>query len=118
MNTDMQTQTENATAVVKITRDKSGKFVRAEKQVVNKERKGLKLTCQITGKSRPTNQKYLDAKAGRLGVSVAELIANYVSKEGLEQITKDTPNYDTLMRVNGKVRSSANKQTPDMAVAS
>ena len=98
-------QTENTQPTVKIQRDKSGKFVRADKAVkVKKERKGLKLTCTITGKSRPTNQKYLDAKASRLGVSVEELVANYVSKEGLAQLTSDNPRYQELMKMNGKIR--------------
>ena len=99
-------QTENTQPTVKIQRDKSGKFVRADKAVkVKREGKGLKLTCTITGKSRPTNQKYLDAKASRLGVTVEELMKNYVSKEGLAQMTKDTPRYEELMKMNGKVRT-------------
>lgn len=104
-------QTENQTnSTVKIARDKSGKFVRAEK-VAKTKKEGLKLTCTITGKSRPTNQKYLEAKAQRLGVSVEMLIKNYVSKEGLAQLTQDNPRFEELMKINGKIRSSKEKNT-------
>lgn len=104
----MQTTQDNT---VKIARDKSGKFVRAEK-VAKVKKEGLKLTCTITGKSRPTNQKYLEAKASRLGVTVEELIKNYVSKEGLAQMTPETPRYQELMKMNGKIRSQKEKSEP------
>jgi len=104
------------TATVKIARDKSGKFVRADKAPKAKK-EGLKLTCTVTGKSRPTNQKYLEGKASRLGVSVETLVSSYVSKEGLEQIMADEtyPGRDNLLRLNGKLRSK--KQTTDLAKA-
>lgn len=107
----MQTETANTNTgnQIKLTRDKSGKFVRAEK--VTKDRKeGLKLTCSVTGKSRPTNQKYLDAKASRLGVTVDELMKSYVSKEGLTQLTEENPSYQELLKINGAVRNK--KEAP------
>ena len=104
INTTMQTENQPTDNTLKITRDKSGKFVRAEKALVIKK-EGKKLTCSITGKSRPTNQKYLEAKASKLGVTIEELIKNYVSKEGLAQMTKETPRYDELMKFNGGTRT-------------
>ena len=107
--TTMQTENQPTNNTLKITRDKSGKFVRAEKALVIKK-EGKKLTCIITGKSRPTNQKYLDAKASKLGVSVEELIKNYVSKEGLKQMTKETPRYEELMKFNGGTRTTTKSE--------
>jgi hypothetical protein len=68
----------------------------------------LKLVCQVTGKSRATNQNYLNAKATRLGVTVDEILSNYVSKEGLKQLQNDqaiaTDRKEQLIRVNGGIR--------------
>ncbi|NBP04033.1 MAG: hypothetical protein EBU90_28860 [Proteobacteria bacterium] len=43
-----------------------------------------KLVCKITGKERATNIKYLESKATRVGISVDELVSNYVSREALK----------------------------------
>jgi len=43
-----------------------------------------KLKCLVTGKTRNSNIKYLDAKAVRLGVTVDELIKSYVSRDALK----------------------------------
>ena len=68
----------------------------------------LKLICQVTGKARATNQNYLNAKASRLGVTVDEIINNYVSKEGLKQLQNDqtiiTERKEQLIRINGGTR--------------
>jgi hypothetical protein len=68
----------------------------------------LKLVCQVTGKARATNQNYLNAKATRLGVTVDEIISNYVSKEGLKQLQNDqsiaADRKEQLLKVNGGTR--------------
>jgi hypothetical protein len=68
----------------------------------------LKLICQVTSKARATNQNYLNAKAARLGVSVDEIINNYVSKEGLKQLQNDqtiaTARKEQLLNLNGGTR--------------
>ena len=73
----------------------------------------LKLICQITGKVRATNQNYLNSKANRLGVTVDEIINNYVSKQGLKQLQADTnlkaDNREQLLRHNGGTRLRASK---------
>jgi hypothetical protein len=43
-----------------------------------------KLTCLVTGKTRNSNIKYLDAKAVRLGVDVDTIIKSYVSRDALK----------------------------------
>ena len=71
----------------------------------------LKLICQITGKNRATNQNYLNGKASRLGVTVDEIINNYVSKEGLKQLQADSnlkaDTREQLLRLNGGTRQRA-----------
>lgn len=42
-----------------------------------------KLVCCLTGATRVTNKEYLAKKAERLGVSVGEVVENYVSKEAV-----------------------------------
>ncbi len=73
----------------------------------------LKLICQVTGKSRATNQNYLNGKASRLGVTVEEIISNYVSKEGLKQLQADNNlkanTREQLLRLNGGTRQRASK---------
>ena len=48
----------------------------------------IKLTCKISNTSRPTSQRYLEAKAERLGVSVSWLRNNYISKSVCSQLRK------------------------------
>jgi hypothetical protein len=73
----------------------------------------LKLVCQVTGKARATNQNYLNAKAARLGVTVDEIISNYVSKEGLKQLQNDqsiaADRKEQLLKINGGTRQRAAK---------
>ena len=73
----------------------------------------LKLICQITSKTRATNQNYLNSKASRLGVTVDEIINNYVSKEGLKQLQADAnlkaDTREQLLRLNGGTRQRATK---------
>ena len=73
----------------------------------------LKLVCQVTGKARATNQNYLNAKAARLGVTVDEIINNYVSKEGLKQLQNDqsiaADRKEQLLKINGGTRQRAAK---------
>jgi hypothetical protein len=69
----------------------------------------LKLVCQVTGKARATNQNYLNAKATRLGVTVDQIINNYVSKEGLKQLQNDqtiaADRKEQLLKLNGGTRN-------------
>lgn len=77
----------------------------------------LKLVCQVTGKSRATNQNYLNAKATRLGVTVDEILSNYVSKDGLKQLQNDqtiaADRKEQLIRVNGGTRQRS-EQTVEL----
>ena len=71
----------------------------------------LKLKCLVTGTSRATNMKYLQAKADRVGVTVDEIVSNYVSKAGLKQLDsfETTLNKETIRRINGGTRIRVEK---------
>ena len=45
-----------------------------------------KLRCNITGKSRVTNRKYLQAKADKKNTTVDEFLSYYISKDALRQL--------------------------------
>jgi hypothetical protein len=55
--------------------------------------------------------KYLQAKADRIGVTVDEIVKNYVSKAGLKQLESfETPlNKETIRRINGGTRIRVEK---------
>ena len=63
-----------------------------------------KLTCIVTGKSRPTTYDYLQKKANRLGTTVADLQKYYVSREALtrcknadvKDVVADTKAFDKI----------------------
>ena len=100
--------------VIKVER-KNGKIVRQSEgkrrgRPTGSGNPSLKLTCLVMGKSRATNQKYLEAKASRLGVTVEEIVNNYISKDGLKQLdTFDHANKELLRRINGGTRISSEK---------
>ena len=85
-----------------------------------------KLTCIITGKVRPTNEKYLAAKAAKRGVDVDQFVQYYASKQAVkrlragmsvEDVRKEldaevtTPVSDGtvkgILRLNGKTKSAS-----------
>ena len=45
-----------------------------------------KLTCLITGKVRPSNEKYLASKAEKKGVSVEYFTQTYVCKQAVKRL--------------------------------
>ena len=61
-----------------------------------------RLTCIVTGRGRPTTYDYLQKKANRLGVSVAQLQTNYVSREAVTQINAGTTAADLAERYGNK----------------
>jgi hypothetical protein len=48
-----------------------------------------KLVCNVTGKSRVTNRKYLAAKAAKKNTTVEEFLAYYISKDAMRQLKAD-----------------------------
>ena len=83
-----------------------------------------KLTCIITGSTRPTNDRYLKTKAEKRGVSIEDFTRYYACKQAVkrlragmtvEQVRQDlgaevtTPVTDGvvkgILRLNGKTKS-------------
>ena len=103
----------NETNTIKLERKADGTVIRAGSERRRGRPAGsgnpaLKLTCVITGTARATNQNYLNAKAARLGVSVDQIISNYVSKAGLKQLANDgsidATRKERLLKLNGGSR--------------
>jgi hypothetical protein len=61
-----------------------------------------RLTCIVTGRGRPTTYDYLQKKANRLGVSVAQLQTNYISREAVTQINAGSTAADLAERYGNK----------------
>ncbi|NBW57081.1 hypothetical protein EBR43_04720 [bacterium] len=61
-----------------------------------------KLACLVTGKTRTSNIKYLEAKALRLGVNVDVLIKNYVSREAIK-LLRTGKSFDEIRGIVGTV---------------
>ena len=73
-----------------------------------KARKGLVLTCIVTGATRATNAEYLDNKAQRFGVSVSDITSHYVTREVLKNLRRgqtqglSETQISNILRFNGK----------------
>lgn len=55
-------------------------------ETVEEHKPSPKLTCVITGTNRPTNQKYLESKAAKRGVTVDEFVNFYTSKQAVKRL--------------------------------
>ena len=45
-----------------------------------------KLTCVITGSTRPTNDKYLRSKADKKGASIEQFVQYYACKQAVKRL--------------------------------
>lgn len=81
------------------------------------------LTCIVTGKTRNTNQEYLQNKADKAGTTVEEIVSNYVSREVLKNLR--TGNLQGLsqeqatriLRLNGKQKGASKSRTRELQPA-
>jgi len=79
---------------------------------ITKSAKTPVLTCLVTKTFRNTNMEYIQNKAERAGVSVDEIIANYVSREVLKNLRRGnlqglTQEQATrIIRLNGKQKGA------------
>jgi predicted DNA-binding protein len=53
-----------------------------------KQNKTPVLTCLVTKTNRTTNLEYLQNKASKAGVTVQEIVSNYVSREVLKNLRR------------------------------
>jgi hypothetical protein len=86
-----------------------------------------KLICVITGKSRPTNAKYLESKAWKRNVSCEHFASFYACKQAVTRLRAgksvdevraelevnpdaigpiDSDQLKTILRLNGKIKQS------------
>jgi|TARA_R110000823_G_scaffold299573_1_gene420309 hypothetical protein len=86
-----------------------------------------KLTCVITGTNRPTNQKYLESKAAKRGVTVDHFVNFYTSKQAVKRLRAgmsvedvrqelnvdpesvgpvDQDQVNSILHLNGKIKQS------------
>lgn len=76
-----------------------------------KQNKTPVLTCLVTKSNRPTNLEYLQNKASKAGVTVDEIVSNYVSREVLKNLRRGNlqglsqEQADRIIRLNGKQKS-------------
>jgi len=76
----------------------NGKIVRSKNVAPSQ---GVKLTCRVTGKSRPSNIAYLKNKADKHNISIEEVVANYVCREGIKILKlSQNPQKDFLININ------------------
>lgn len=61
-----------------------------------------KLVCLVTGKTRTSNIKYLEAKALRLGVNADVLVNNYVVREAIK-LLRQGKSFDEIRSIIGTV---------------
>lgn len=75
----------------------------------------LRLTCLVTGRSRPTTQTYLENKAKRLNANPADVSKNYICREAM--VLLNAGKTHTEVRTELNITSEAAQQsTVDAAV--
>ena len=96
-------------------------------ETVEERKPAPKLTCVITGTNRPTNQKYLESKAAKRGVTVDHFVNFYTSKQAVKRLRAgmsvedvrqelnvdpesvgpvDQDQVNSILHLNGKIKQS------------
>ena len=76
-----------------------------------KQNKTPVLTCLVTKETRTSNLEYLQNKASKAGVTVEEIVSNYVTREVLKNLRKGNlqglsqEQANRILRLNGKQKS-------------
>ena len=89
-----------------------------------KQNKTPVLTCLVTKTNRTTNLEYLQNKASKAGVTVEEIVSNYVSREVLKNLRRGNlqglsqEQADRIIRLNGKQKSKTSEARAPKARAS
>ena len=94
-------------------------------EAIPKRQPAPKLTCVITGKSRPTNLKYLESKAEKRNVSAEHFASFYACKQAVTRLRAgksvdevraelevnldsvgpiDNDQLQTILHLNGKIK--------------
>ena len=83
----------------------------AEQQTKSRKSTSPKLTCIITGKVRPTNEKYLASKAEKKGVSVQEFAQYYAGKQAVKRLRAGMSVEDVRQELNAEVTTPVSPET-------
>jgi hypothetical protein len=73
-----------------------------------------KLTCIITGKIRPSNDKYLRAKAEAKGISIDEFSRYYTSKQAVKRLRAGMSVVDTRAELGAEVSTPVSENDVKM----
>ena len=95
-----------------------------QEQQTAKKPTSPKLTCVVTGKTRPSNERYLSSKAEQRNVTVEHFTQHYVCKQAVKRLRAGMPVKDVreelmaevstpisdemvkeILRVNGKTKA-------------
>jgi len=88
-----------------------------------KQNKTPVLTCLVTKETRTSNLEYLQNKASKAGVTVEEIVSNYVTREvlknlrtgNLQGLTQEQAN--RILRLNGKQKSKTSSSRREAIAA-
>ena len=70
-----------------------------------------KLTCVITGTTRPTNENYLKSKADKKGISVKDFALHYTSKQAVKRLRAGQSVADVRQELNAEVTTPISDET-------
>jgi hypothetical protein len=70
-----------------------------------------KLTCVITGSTRPTNENYLKSKAEKKGIPVQEFVQYYASKQAVKRLRAGQPVEQIRQELNAEVSTPISDET-------
>jgi|TARA_R110002050_G_scaffold46321_2_gene108930 hypothetical protein len=74
-----------------------------EQQTNTRTPSAPKLTCVITGATRPTNTRYLQSKAEKKGVSVDEFTQCYAGKQAVKRLRSGSSVEEVRRELNAEV---------------
>jgi len=82
-----------------------------EQQTNTRTSSAPKLTCVITGATRPTNTRYLQVKAEKKGVSVDELTQYYAGKQAVKRLRAGQSVEEVRRELNAEVSTPISDET-------
>ena len=70
-----------------------------------------KLTCVITGTTRPTNEKYLRSKAEKKGASIEQFVQYYACKQAVKRLRAGMSVEDARRELGAEVTTPVSEGT-------
>jgi flagellar basal body-associated protein FliL len=85
-------------------------IVQEQQETNTRKSTSPKLTCVITGTIRATNEKYLQSKAEKKGISVDEFVQNYAGKQAVKRLRTGQSVEDVRRELNAEVTTPVSDQ--------